>query len=107
MDRANFADVGIHRLGYGADSLRPEYYWLRFFLGLAEAGFLPAILVYISHWYRPADRGKAIAIFMASNPAAQVIGGPLAALFLKAHWLGYDGWRWLLLIKACQPSFSA
>jgi ACS family tartrate transporter-like MFS transporter len=76
-----------------------EFYWLRFFLGLAEAGFLPAILVYISHWYRPADRGKAIAIFMASNPAAQVIGGPLAALFLKTHWLGYNGWRWLLLLE--------
>jgi ACS family tartrate transporter-like MFS transporter len=76
-----------------------EFYWLRFFLGLAEAGFLPAILVYISHWYRPEDRGKAIAIFMASNPAAQVIGGPLSAIFLKIHWLGYNGWRWLLLLE--------
>ena len=76
-----------------------EFYWLRFFLGLAEAGFLPAILVYISHWYRPEDRGKAIAIFMASNPAAQVIGGPLSAIFLKIHWLGLNGWRWLLLLE--------
>ena len=76
-----------------------QFYWLRFFLGLAEAGFLPAILVYISHWYRPEDRGKAIAIFMASNPAAQVIGGPLSAIFLKVHWLGYNGWRWLLIVE--------
>ncbi len=60
-----------------------EFYWLRFLLGLAEAGFLPAILVYISHWYRPEDRGKAIAIFMASNPAAQVIGGPLSATLFE------------------------
>lgn len=76
-----------------------QFYWLRFFLGLAEAGFLPAILVYISHWYRPEDRGKAIAIFMASNPAAQVIGGPLSAIFLGVHWLGYNGWRWLLFVE--------
>ena len=76
-----------------------QFYWLRFFLGLAEAGFLPALLVYISHWYRPADRGKAIAMFMAGIPASQIIGGPLSALFLKVHWLGYSGWRWLLLLE--------
>jgi MFS transporter, ACS family, tartrate transporter len=76
-----------------------EFYWLRFFLGLAEAGLLPAILVYISHWYRPADRGKAVAMFFMSIPASQVIGGPLSAIFLKIHWLGYSGWRWLLLVE--------
>jgi len=76
-----------------------QFYWLRFFLGLAEAGFLPAVLVYISHWYRPADRGRAVAMFMASIPASQVIGGPLSAIFLKIHWLSYGGWRWLLLLE--------
>ena len=76
-----------------------QFYWLRFFLGLAEAGFLPALLVYISHWYRPADRGKAIAMFMAGIPASQILGGPLSAIFLRIHWLGYSGWRWLLLLE--------
>ncbi|HVA94940.1 MAG TPA: MFS transporter [Candidatus Dormibacteraeota bacterium] len=76
-----------------------QFYWLRFFLGLAEAGFLPALLVYISHWYRPADRGKAVAMFMASIPASQIIGGPLSAIFLRIHWLGTSGWRWLLLLE--------
>ena len=76
-----------------------QFYWLRFFLGLAEAGFLPALLVYISHWYRPADRGKAIAWFMAGIPASQIVGGPLSAVFLRVHWLGYSGWRWLLLLE--------
>jgi len=90
---------GVLASATGLIHSRQQFYWLRFFLGLAEAGFLPAILVYISHWYRPADRGKAVAIFMASNPAAQVIGGPLSAMFLKIHWLGYNGWRWLLLIE--------
>ena len=76
-----------------------QFYWLRFFLGLAEAGFLPALLVYISHWYPPAERGKAIAIFMAGIPASQILGGPLSAVFLRVHWFGYSGWRWLLLLE--------
>ena len=76
-----------------------QFYWIRFSLGVAEAGFVPGILVYLSHWYRPEDRGKAIAMFFASVPASQVLGGPLAAVLLKIHWLGLPGWRWLLLLE--------
>jgi ACS family tartrate transporter-like MFS transporter len=76
-----------------------QFYWIRFSLGVAEAGFVPGILVYLSHWYRPEDRGKAVAMFFAAIPAAQVIGGPLAAVLLRIHWLGLSGWRWLLLLE--------
>lgn len=76
-----------------------QFYWLRFILGVAEAGFVPGIIVYLSHWYRPRDRGKAIAIFFAAIPASAVIGGPLSALLLQIHWLGLSGWRWLLLLE--------
>ena len=76
-----------------------QFYWLRFVLGIAEAGFVPGIIVYLSHWYRPEDRGKAIAIFFAAIPASAVIGGPLSAIFLKIHWLGLAGWRWLLILE--------
>ena len=68
-------------------------------MGIAEAGFVPGIIVYLSHWYRPEDRGKAIAIFFAAIPASAVIGGPLSAIFLRVHWLGLSGWRWLLLLE--------
>jgi ACS family tartrate transporter-like MFS transporter len=77
----------------------PQFYAIRFFLGVAEAGFVPGVLVYLSHWYRPEDRGKAVALFFAGIPASQVIGGPLAAVLLKIHWLGLGGWRWLLLLE--------
>src|SRR6266446_5105975 len=60
-----------------------QFYWMRFFLGVAEAGFVPGILVYLSHWYRPEDRGKAVAMFFAAIPASQVVGGPMAAVLLK------------------------
>ena len=76
-----------------------QFYWLRFILGVAEAGFVPGILVYLSHWYRPEDRGKAIATFFAAIPASAVIGGPLSAMLLKIHWMGLAGWRWLLLLE--------
>jgi len=76
-----------------------QFYWLRFILGVAEAGFVPGIIVYLSHWYRPQDRGKAIAIFFAAIPASAVIGGPLSAIFLNLHWLGLNGWRWLMILE--------
>jgi ACS family tartrate transporter-like MFS transporter len=76
-----------------------QFYFARFMLGIAEAGFVPAILVYLSHWYRPADRGRAVAMFFAAIPASQVVGGPIAAALLKIHWMGLSGWRWLLLLE--------
>jgi MFS transporter, ACS family, tartrate transporter len=76
-----------------------QFYAIRFLLGLAEAGFLPGLFVYISHWYVPRDRGKAMAMLMAGAPASLIIGGPLSAIFLKIHWLGFNGWRWLMLLE--------
>src|SRR5579871_1574957 len=64
-----------------------QFYLARFVLGIAEAGFVPAILVYLSHWYRPADRGRAVAMFFAAIPASQIVGGPLASMLLKLHWM--------------------
>lgn len=81
-----------------------QFYAIRFLLGVAEAGFVPGVLVYLSHWYRPEDRGKAVALFFAGIPASQVIGGPLAAVLLKIHWMGLGGWRWLLLLEGI-PAF--
>ncbi len=83
---------------------RGEFYAIRFALGIAEAGFVPGVLVYLSHWYRPADRAKAMALFFAGIPAAQVVGGPLAAVLLRIDWLGLAGWRWLLILEGL-PAF--
>ena len=77
----------------------PQFYLARLALGVAEAGFVPAILVYLSHWYRPADRGRAVAMFFAAIPASQVVGGPLASVLLRIHWMGLPGWRWLLILE--------
>jgi len=77
----------------------PEFYWVRFLVGAAEAGFLPAVMVYVSHWFRYQDRAKAIAVFYAANPLSYVVGSPLAGLLLGITWLGLRGWRWLFILE--------
>jgi len=76
-----------------------QFYWARFLLGVAEAGFFPGVIVYLTHWYRQEDRARAISMFMSAIPLSQVIGAPLSALLMKIHWLGYSGWRWLLILE--------
>lgn len=76
-----------------------DFYFIRFLVGAAEAGFFPAIIVYISHWFRAADRAKAVAGFYAANPLSYVIGSPLAGLLLGISWLGLRGWRWLFILE--------
>ncbi len=76
-----------------------EFYVVRFLVGAAEAGFFPAVIVYLSHWFRYRDRAKAIAVFYAANPLSYVIGSPLAGLLLGISWLGLRGWRWLFILE--------
>ena len=76
-----------------------QFYWLRFLIGAAEAGFFPAMIVYLGHWFRAADRGKAVALFMSAISLAMVIGGPVSGALLKLNWLGLEGWRWLFILE--------
>lgn len=76
-----------------------EFYSARFLLGLAEAGFFPGILVYVSHWYRQEDRAKAVTFFMIGIPFSEIIGAPVSGLLLRVHWLGFAGWRWLFVLE--------
>lgn len=76
------------------------FYILRFMLGVAEAGFLPGILYYLSFWYPAAQRAQAVSWFMIGIPLAQVIGAPLAGLLLSLDGLwGLHGWQWMYLIE--------
>ena len=76
-----------------------QLYWVRFFLGLAEAGFFPGMIVYLTHWYRREDRARAVALFMTAIPISQLIGAPVSGLLMRVHWFGYAGWRWLLILE--------
>lgn len=74
-------------------------YALRFLLGLAEAGFFPGIILYLTLWYPNKDRTKVIATVMVAIPVAGVIGSPLNGWILDSldGALGLDGWRWIFL----------
>jgi MFS transporter, ACS family, tartrate transporter len=76
-----------------------QFYALRFLVGAAEAGFFPAVVVYLTHWFRAADRAKAVAAFYAAMPLSYVVGSPLAGVLLGLTWLGLRGWRWLFIIE--------
>ncbi len=81
-----------------------EFYWARFLLGVAEAGFFPGVIVYLTHWYRDEDRAKAVGLFMSAIPISEILGAPISGLLLKLHWMGYSGWRWLLILEGV-PAF--
>ncbi|HTW65069.1 MAG TPA: MFS transporter [Bryobacteraceae bacterium] len=72
---------------------------IRFLLGLAEGGLFPAVVVYLTRWFRQEDRAKAVALFMAAIPVSNAIGGLIAAPLLTLHWLGVSSWRWLLVLE--------
>ena len=90
---------GIVAILMGFIHTKPQFYSARFLLGAAEAGFFPGIIVYFSHWFRYEDRAKAVALFMAAIPVANIIGSPVSGLLLGVNWLGLAGWRWLFIIE--------
>ncbi|SCB19590.1 MFS transporter [Cupriavidus alkaliphilus] len=79
-----------------------EFYAARFLLGVTEAGFFPAAVMYLNKWY-PADRqSRIMSILFLAMPLGMVLGGPLSgALMSGTHALhGLDGWQWMFLIEA-------
>jgi MFS transporter, ACS family, tartrate transporter len=78
----------------------PQLYLARFLLGLAEAGYFPGIVLYLTYWFRQRDQAQTIALFMTALPFSSVIGAPLSGLILDhVHWLGASSWRWLLVLE--------
>jgi MFS transporter, ACS family, tartrate transporter len=77
-----------------------SFYVMRFLLGVAEAGFFPGIILYLTYWFPAAERARIVAVFMASVPLATVFGGPVSGALLNMHgFLGLAGWHWLFLIE--------
>ena len=79
-----------------------SFYFLRFLLGAAEAGFFPGILYYLSSWYPSRRLGGIVATFFMAAPASGLIGGPLSGTILEwAHLLpALHAWQWLLVLEA-------
>lgn len=77
-----------------------QLYVVRFLLGLAEAGYYPGIVLYLTYWFRQREQAQAIALLLTGLPVASIVGAPLSGFILDhVHWLGTGSWRWLLILE--------
>jgi ACS family tartrate transporter-like MFS transporter len=76
-----------------------QFYVARFFLGVAEAGFFPGIIVYFTHWFTSQDRTRALSGLVMAVPFSLALGAPVSALLLDVNWLGFAGWQWLFILE--------
>jgi len=78
----------------------PQLYAARFLLGVAEAGYFPGILLYLTYWFRRREQAQMIGLFMTAVPVSYIIGAPVSGLVLDhVHWLALASWRWLLILE--------
>jgi len=77
------------------------FYAVRFLLGLAESGFFPGVIFYLTLWFPQAYRARLIAAFFTASPLAPVVAGPLSSGLLQLDGIaGLHGWQWLFLVEA-------
>jgi sugar phosphate permease len=79
-----------------------SFYALRFLLGIAEAGFFPGIILYLTYWFPPERRARTVALFMTAIPVANVVGAPVSGAIMQYFdgAAGWGGWQWLFVIEA-------
>jgi predicted MFS family arabinose efflux permease len=81
------------------------FYVLRFLLGVAEAGFFPGIVYYLSQWFPQAARARALGVFYFGAPLAFIVGGPLSGMLLNLHGVsGIAGWQWMFVVEGLLAS---
>jgi D-galactonate transporter len=78
-----------------------SFYFLRFMLGVAEAGFFPGIILYLTYWYPGKRRARMVALFMTAIAISNVVGSPVSGAIMQymdgAN--GWRGWQWLFLLE--------
>ncbi|WP_423194770.1 MFS transporter [Cupriavidus sp. H18C2] len=88
--------------GFAFVSTPTQFYVLRFMLGVAEAGFAPGVILYLTYWFPSERRAKALSMFFMAIPLAGIVGGPLSGWIMHEFHGAHDlaGWKWLFLIEA-------
>ncbi|RJG03623.1 MFS transporter [Noviherbaspirillum sedimenti] len=78
------------------------FYIMRFLLGIAEAGFFPGIILYLTYWYPAERRARIVTTFMTAIPVSGVFGGPLSGWIMEsfAGVNGLSGWQWMFVLEA-------
>lgn len=82
-----------------------SFYLTRFLLGVAEAGFFPGVIWYLSIWFPARYRTQVLAWFMAATPVSSLIGGPVSGLLLEMNGiLGLASWQWMFIVEGLPAS---
>ena len=81
-----------------------SFYAIRFTLGVAEAGFFPGVIYYLTLWYPAAARARSVGLFYYGAPLALTFGGPLSGLLVAHDALGLHGWQIMFLIEGVMAS---
>src|SRR5262252_775543 len=90
---------GIVAILTGFARTATHLYVLRFLLGLAEAGFVPGMYLYLTYWFPQRQLARAVALFNSGNPVGNIVGSPISGVILDhVHWFGISSWRWLLVL---------
>jgi len=77
-----------------------QLYAMRFLLGVAEAGYFPGIILYLTYWFPEREQARAAALVIMGAPVTIILGAPISGLILDhVHWLGLHSWRWLLILE--------
>ncbi|WP_395739443.1 MFS transporter [Prosthecobacter sp.] len=92
---------GLVSAGMAYCSSPTAFYTMRFILGIAEAGFFPGIILYLTYWFPREHRARMVALFMTAIALAGVFGSPLSGWLLEraTNWYGLKAWQWLFIIE--------
>lgn len=83
------------------------FHALRFLLGIAEAGFFPGVILYLTCWFPAAQRGRMLGLFYFGAPLAFIFGGPLSGCLMGMEgFLGLRGWQWMFLVEGVAASVA-
>ena len=85
-----------------------SYYAMRLILGIAEAGFFPGMLLYMTYWFPNSWRGRFVGIFMAAIPMANIVDGPISTTILGMEGIaGLHGWQWMFILEGIPATILA
>jgi ACS family tartrate transporter-like MFS transporter len=90
---------GIISMGFAFVAGQNSFYALRFLLGVAEAGFFPGVILYLTYWFPKRYRGRVTAGFMIAIPIASFIAAPLSGFLLQVTGLGFSNWQWMFILE--------
>jgi MFS family permease len=90
---------GLIAIGMGFIQGQSSFYVLRFLLGVAEAGFFPGVVYFLTRWLPHEERGKAMAIFLSGSAIASILAGPVTGVLLTIEGMGLSGWQWMFIIE--------